>query len=251
MSSSHRLPRTPPRRTRDTKTHVLVHHTGSGKTVGEVSFPKAEEKFASLDRLALQLDGKPAVKMETFQTSDGRGTGLRVLEDVKQHQAIVEYTGERITRDEANRRRSRDFGKPAYLFDIGASDVKRTSGDAVVIDASDEKASSVARYINHSCFAANIGRHSFYGSEGGPVRCLLVAACDIKAGSELLMDYNERDPSVIKHYPWLSRVPKGAKACYACGNDSELTQCSGCNLYMCSEHRGRVCNDCVVCARKL
>ncbi len=62
------------------------------------------------------------------------GLGLFAVEPIKKGQLIIEYTGERITNEEADRR----GGK--YLFIVT---------DELVIDGKDR--ANTARYINHAC----------------------------------------------------------------------------------------------------
>ncbi len=62
------------------------------------------------------------------------GLGLFAGEDIKKGQLIIEYTGERITDEEADRR----GGK--YLFIVT---------DTLVIDGKGRE--NTARYINHAC----------------------------------------------------------------------------------------------------
>lgn len=62
------------------------------------------------------------------------GLGLFAMETIPKDQLIVEYTGERISEDEANRR----GGK--YLFEVT---------DTLVIDGKGRE--NIARYINHAC----------------------------------------------------------------------------------------------------
>jgi SET domain-containing protein len=62
------------------------------------------------------------------------GLGLFAQEAIKKGQLIIEYTGERITEEEANRRGGR------YLFEVT---------DTLVIDGKERD--NTARYINHAC----------------------------------------------------------------------------------------------------
>ncbi len=62
------------------------------------------------------------------------GLGLFAAQDFKKGDFIIEYTGERISDDEANRRGGR------YLF---------TYSKQITIDGKGRK--NIARYINHAC----------------------------------------------------------------------------------------------------
>ena len=73
---------------------------------------------------------RPKVKVKRATA----GLGLFTMEDIKKNQLIIEYTGDRITQKEADKR----GGK--YLFEVT---------DNLVIDGSSRQ--NLARYLNHSC----------------------------------------------------------------------------------------------------
>lgn len=62
------------------------------------------------------------------------GLGLFAEEEIKKGTVIIEYTGERITQEEANKRGGR------YLFDVT---------EELAIDGKGRE--NTARYINHAC----------------------------------------------------------------------------------------------------
>ena len=62
------------------------------------------------------------------------GLGLFAQEEIPKGQIVIEYTGERITQDEANERGGR------YLFEVT---------DDLVLDGKGRE--HTARYINHAC----------------------------------------------------------------------------------------------------
>jgi len=95
------------------------------------------------------------------------GLGLNVTKDIQKGDFIIEYTGEKISSDEADRR----GGK--YLFEINTK---------WVIDAKDRK--NLARYINHGCKP-----NAEIINEGGELN--LYAKRDIKAGEELTYHYGK------------------------------------------------------------
>jgi hypothetical protein len=79
-------------------------------------------------------NGSPAVPAD-FQLKRTRtGLGLFANRPFRRGEFVIEYTGERITTQEADRR----GGK--YLFDVSTR---------VVVDGKDRK--NLARYINHAC----------------------------------------------------------------------------------------------------
>ena len=93
------------------------------------------------------------------------GLGLFALVPFPKGARVIEYTGERITAAEADRRGGR------YLFEIDA---------AVTIDGKDRD--NLARYINHACRPncepRVVGRRVF-----------IYARCTIQPGAELTYNY--------------------------------------------------------------
>lgn len=73
---------------------------------------------------------RPKVKVKRSSA----GLGLFAEEDIPRGQLIVEYTGERISSDEADRRGG------LYLFTVNKD---------LVVDGKERK--NISRYINHSC----------------------------------------------------------------------------------------------------
>lgn len=71
-------------------------------------------------------------KVEVKKSS--AGLGLFALEPIKRGQLVVEYTGDRISSEEADKRGGR------YLFDVDRG---------LVIDGKGRE--NLARYINHAC----------------------------------------------------------------------------------------------------
>jgi uncharacterized protein len=95
------------------------------------------------------------------------GLGLFALRPIEAGKRIIEYCGEIITNEEADRRGGR------YLFEL---DEKRS------IDG--KSRSNIARYINHSC------RPNAEGLTTGR-RIWIWALRDIKAGEELTLNYGK------------------------------------------------------------
>ena len=102
-----------------------------------------------------------------------QGRGAFALRDIPSGQRIIEYTGERITSDEASRRYddSRAKRHHTFLFELD---------DDTCIDARHD--GNDARYINHSC-APNCEALNEAG------RIHIYALVDIRAGAELSYDY--------------------------------------------------------------
>ena len=95
------------------------------------------------------------------------GLGLFADEDIKKGEFVIEYTGDMLTRDEADRK----GGK--YLFEISSRRVVDGSGR-----------SNIARYINHSC-KPNCEVEIKRG------KILIYSIRNIKSGDELNYDYGK------------------------------------------------------------
>ncbi|GIY85011.1 histone-lysine N-methyltransferase SUV39H2 [Caerostris darwini] len=86
------------------------------------------------------------VKVGIFKTSNGRGWGLKTLESIAKGQFVMEYLGEIITTEEAEKRDlSCDNNGCTYLFDLdfGTQNCKYT------IDA--RHRGNASHFMNHSC----------------------------------------------------------------------------------------------------
>jgi SET domain-containing protein len=97
------------------------------------------------------------------------GLGLFAGEAIEKGQLIIEYTGERISEDEANRRGGR------YLFQVT---------DELVIDGTDRK--NTARYINHACKPNSEAEH-----DEDDDRIYIRAKKRIKEGEEITYHYGK------------------------------------------------------------
>jgi hypothetical protein len=62
--------------------------------------------------------------------------------------------------------------------------------------------SRLGRLVNHSIENANL-KAKVFDHKGEP-RILFFAIKDINPGDELLYDYGERRPEVVKDFPWLA-----------------------------------------------
>jgi SET domain-containing protein len=97
------------------------------------------------------------------------GLGLFAQEDIKKEQLVIEYTGERITETEANKRGGR------YLFEVT---------DDLVIDGKGRE--NKARYINHACRPNCEAEHDEEDD-----RIYIRASKNIKKGDELSYHYGK------------------------------------------------------------
>ena len=97
------------------------------------------------------------------------GLGLFALEPIAKGTRVIEYTGEKINLDEANRRGG------MYLFEINSK---------WFIDGKGRE--NLARYINHTCGSA---ANCTVDVKAG--RIWIVARKNIKEGEELNYDYGK------------------------------------------------------------
>lgn len=112
--------------------------------------------------------GNAQKKFKVKRSAPGMGLGLFAVESIKKGDFVIEYTGELISNEEADRRQH-----TRYLFEID---------DENTIDGADR--SNMARYMNHFCkpnVEAEIeaGQINFY------------ALRNIEAGEELGYDYGK------------------------------------------------------------
>jgi uncharacterized protein len=101
------------------------------------------------------------------------GWGIFATEPIPAATRLLEYTGERITSDEADRRYPDDGSQPAHTF-LFALD------DGTVIDGT--RRGCLARWINHSC-----DPNCETVDEGG--RIFVESIRDIWPGEELTYNY--------------------------------------------------------------
>lgn len=115
---------------------------------------------------------RPKVKVKKASA----GLGLFADEDIPKDQLIIEYTGERISSKEADRRGG------LYLF---------TVTDSLVIDGKGR--GNNARYINHACKPNAEAEHD-EEVDGIFIR----ASKNIKAGEEITYDYGKEYTDEMK-----------------------------------------------------
>jgi uncharacterized protein len=111
---------------------------------------------------------KPSPHVEVRRSS--AGLGLFATRDIPKETFIIEYKGEKITTDEADRR----GGK--YLFDVKKG---------LVIDG--KARTNTARYINHSC------RPNCYAEiDEDAEKVRIFSKRNIKVGEELTYNYGKK-----------------------------------------------------------
>lgn len=124
-------------------------------------------------------------KVSVFRTSNGRGWGVKTLQNIKRGSFVMEYVGEVITNEEAERRGKRyDAEGRTYLFDLDYND-----GDCpFTVDAG--YYGNVSHFVNHSC-DPNLEVFGVWINTLDPrlPRIALFAKRDIARGEELTFDY--------------------------------------------------------------
>ncbi|ROT42296.1 hypothetical protein SODALDRAFT_268108 [Sodiomyces alkalinus F11] len=124
---------------------------------------------------------------------DGCGYGLFALEDIAQHEFVIEYTGELVMHDEGVRREARrgeafDKGSfTSYVFSL-------LDAEGIWVDAAIY--GNHSRYINHAQDAYNLEPKIVY--VGGEYRIRFTAIRNIQAGEELFFNYGDSFPNLTK-----------------------------------------------------
>uniref|UniRef100_A0A5B6YPP7 Putative histone-lysine N-methyltransferase SUVR2 isoform X1 n=1 Tax=Davidia involucrata TaxID=16924 RepID=A0A5B6YPP7_DAVIN len=97
--------------------------------------------------------------LQVFMTPEGKGWGLRTLEELPKGAFVCEYVGEVLTNAELYERISRSPGNEEHAYpvlldaDWGAEGVLKDE-EALCLDAT--YYGNVARFINHRCFDSNL-----------------------------------------------------------------------------------------------
>ncbi|XP_021828980.1 uncharacterized protein LOC110769339 [Prunus avium] len=98
------------------------------------------------------------VKLQVFLTPEGKGWGLRTLEDLPRGAFVCEYVGEIVTSTELYERNMHSVGKkhtcPVLLDADWGSEAVLKDEEALCLDAT--VYGNVARFINHRCFDATL-----------------------------------------------------------------------------------------------
>ncbi|CAN4091065.1 unnamed protein product [Withania somnifera] len=99
-----------------------------------------------------------AVPLQVFMTADGKGWGLRALEDLPRGAFVCEYVGEIVTNTELYERNMQTADErhtyPVLLdADWGSEGVLKDE-EALCLDATSY--GNVARFINHRCYEGNL-----------------------------------------------------------------------------------------------
>uniref|UniRef100_A0A8D0E1S1 Histone-lysine N-methyltransferase n=1 Tax=Salvator merianae TaxID=96440 RepID=A0A8D0E1S1_SALMN len=119
-----------------------------------------------------------------FRTDNGRGWGVRTLEKIRKNSFVMEYVGEIITSEEAERRgQIYDRQGATYLFDLDYVE------DVYTVDAA--YYGNISHFVNHSC-NPNLQVYNVFieNLDERLPRIAFFATRPIRAGEELTFDYN-------------------------------------------------------------
>jgi len=125
------------------------------------------------------------LKLSIFRTNNGRGWGVKALEAIKKNTFVIEYVGEIILNEEAERRGLQyDSEGRTYLFDLDFND----KDSMYAVDAA--HVGNISHFINHSC-DPNLAVFAIWADCMDPnmPRLALFAQRDIHNGEELTFDY--------------------------------------------------------------
>ncbi|KAJ8687557.1 hypothetical protein QAD02_023351 [Eretmocerus hayati] len=127
------------------------------------------------------------MKLCVFRTDNGRGWGVKTLRVIKKGTFVIQYVGEVITNEEAERRgKEYDAAGRTYLFDLDYNETEEQC--PYTVDAA--QYGNISHFINHSC-DPNLAVYAVW------INCLdpnlpklaLFATRDIKQNEELTFDY--------------------------------------------------------------
>ncbi|TYI46741.1 hypothetical protein E1A91_D13G125400v1 [Gossypium mustelinum] len=133
-------------------------------------------------------------KLQVFWTREGKGWGVKTLQDLPKGTFVCEYVGEILTNTELFERNLKGSGNEKHTYpvtldaDWGSERVLKDE-EALCLDAT--FCGNVARFINHRCFDANLidipvevetpDRHYYH--------LALFTTRDVRASEELTWDY--------------------------------------------------------------
>ncbi|XP_064155863.1 histone-lysine N-methyltransferase SUV39H1-A isoform X2 [Anguilla rostrata] len=118
-----------------------------------------------------------------FKTPDGRGWGVRTMEHIRKNCFVMEYVGEIITTEEAERRgHIYDRQGATYLFDLDYVE------DVYTVDAAHY--GNISHFVNHSC-NPNLQVYNVFidNLDERLPRIAFFSTRPIRAGEELTFDY--------------------------------------------------------------
>ncbi|XP_078484462.1 histone-lysine N-methyltransferase SUV39H2 [Ciona intestinalis] len=127
----------------------------------------------------------PRNALSIYRTSNGKGWGVKTLQFIPKGTFVMEYVGEVITNDEAEKRgKQYDNDGITYLFDLDYYD----SENPLTVDAT--RYGNISHFVNHSC-SPNLQVYNVFINNLDPSlpRIALFAKCNIGTNEELTFDY--------------------------------------------------------------
>lgn len=128
-----------------------------------------------------------------IKTTGDKGRGVFATKSFSRGEFLVEYEGELVSREEGLKRDQHLPHDLCYLFFFSFN------GVPYCVDATKEDA-TYGRLVNHgkpgNCSPKTLGVHD-------SPRLYFVTSTQIMPGDEVLFDYGERRPDILKHFPFL------------------------------------------------
>lgn len=134
-----------------------------------------------------EAEGYAAANANAFAVLDAgaKGAGLFATETVPRGTYLFDYSGELLSKIEYDAR------YPSRVSDYCAA-LRNPEGRMFFVDARDERQGHPARWMNHNDKKPNVGRRSFFPTDGaGKPRILMYALRDLHSGDELQWDYGD------------------------------------------------------------
>ncbi|MEE6481517.1 hypothetical protein FKM82_012888 [Ascaphus truei] len=154
----------------------------------------------------------PPYSLCIFRTQNDRGWGVKTLQKIKKHSFVMEYVGEVITSEEAERRGQQyDSTGITYLFDLDYE------SDEFTVDAA--RYGNVSHFVNHSC-DPNLQVFNVFidNLDVRLPRIALFSTRPIRAGEELTFDYQMKGSADLSTDSIdLSPAKKRARTACKCG----------------------------------
>ena len=160
--------------------------------------PRRSGRVPEREKLKIQLakvlsTSDPAELGLNVKNTDDMERGLFAARDIKAREWVVEYFGDFLSQEEADKRNIQRDGFSNYCLWF------KDSGKWYCIDASEESGHP-GRLANHSKKWFNLVPKKIPGE----MRVVLRSVRDIAVGEELKFDYNDRRKEVLASVPWMN-----------------------------------------------
>lgn len=167
------------------------------------------------------------VPLVIFRTGNGRGWGVRTLQRIKKGTFVMEYLGEIITNEEAEKRgRLYDAEGMTYLFDLDYTEPEPEDGErCYCVDAA--KYGNVAHFVNHSC-DPNLAVWSVWVNnlDTKMPRLAFFTVRDVRQFEELTINYRMEPPMGLGQMESPTRPLMRKRVLCKCG-------AANCQKYLC------------------